>query len=98
MKELEKKVILWAKNKNLLTKDNAKNQYIKSVEEHAEIGRAILKNDLPGIIDGIGDTLVTLIILANQHDTDLETCLQVAWDEIKDRKGKTVNGTFIKDI
>lgn len=98
MKELEKKVILWAKNKNLLTKDNAKNQYIKSVEEHAEIGRAILKNDLPGIIDGIGDTLVTLIILANQHDTDLETCLQTAWDEIKDRKGKTVNGTFIKNI
>lgn len=98
MKELEKKVIIWAKNKNLLTKDNAKNQYIKSVEEHAEIGRAILKNDLPGIIDGIGDTLVTLIILANQHDTDLETCLQVAWDEIKDRKGKTVNGTFIKNV
>jgi NTP pyrophosphatase (non-canonical NTP hydrolase) len=98
MKELEKKVIIWAKNKNLLTKDNAKNQYIKSVEEHAEIGRAILKNDLHGIIDGIGDTLVTLIILANQHNTDLETCLQIAWDEIKDRKGQTINGTFIKNI
>ena len=47
--------------------------------------------------DGIGDVIVTLVILAEQQGLSLEECLQAAWDEIKDRKGKTVNGTFIKE-
>ena len=37
--------------------------------------------------DGIGDTVVTLIILAQQHDMTLQECLQYAYDEIKGRKG-----------
>lgn len=47
--------------------------------------------------DGIGDTVVTLIILAQQQGWTLEECLQYAYDEIKNRKGKTINGTFVKD-
>lgn len=40
---------------------------------------------------------MTLIILAQQQGWTLEECLQYAYDEIKNRKGKTINGTFVKD-
>ena len=49
------------------------------------------------LMDAYGDTLVTLIISAVQHDLLLLPCLELAWNEIKNRTGKTVNGTFIKD-
>lgn len=45
----------------------------------------------------MGDILVTLIILSKQLDLNPEECLQVAYEKIKNRKGKTINGTFIKD-
>ena len=47
--------------------------------------------------DGIGDVVVTLIILAMQNDMDLYECLNQAYNEIKDRKGKNVNGVFVKE-
>lgn len=34
--------------------------------------------------------------IAINEGTNLETCLQVAWDEIKGRTGKMVDGVFVK--
>ena len=62
-----------------------------------EVGAALSRNKLDDLKDGIGDTVVTLIILAQQHGMTLEECLQYAYDEIKGRKGRTINGTFIKE-
>ena len=39
----------------------------------------------------------TLVILAAKHSLTLEECLEAAWDEIKDRKGKTVGNVFVKE-
>ena len=97
MKTTEEKVIEWAKERNLLTQDNAKNQILKTMEELGEVARAELKQDQLGIIDGVGDVLVCLAIYANQRDLDLSTCFDAAYNEIKNRKGKTVKGIFIKD-
>lgn len=47
--------------------------------------------------DAIGDTLVTIIVLAHQLDLDVTKCLGVAYEEIKSRKGKMINGTFVKE-
>ena len=95
--ELEEKVYLWALDKGLITEDNTKQQALKTVEEVGELCKAVLKNDKDGFIDGVGDVMVTLIILARQNGTSALNCLQAAYDEIKGRTGKTVNGTFIKD-
>ena len=95
--ELESNIVKWANDKNLIKKDNGLRQFIKTVEEIGEVARALLKNDKHELIDGIGDVLVTLIILAKQHDLDITSCLDTAYKEIKDRTGKTVDGTFIKD-
>lgn len=44
-----------------------------------------------------GDVMVTMIIMAKQLDIDLAECLEMAYEKIKDRKGKTINGTFVKE-
>ena len=95
--ELEKNITNWANDKNINWYNNHPQQFMKVSEELGETAKAILKNNKEGIIDGIGDTFVTLIILSRQLGLDPVECLNVAWNEIKDRTGKTVDGTFIKD-
>ena len=50
------------------------------------------------IVDAYGDILVTLIISAHQQGIDLEDALASAWEEIRHRKGKLINGMFHKDV
>ena len=95
--ELEERVYLWALDKGLITEDNLKQQALKTVEEVGELAKSILKDDKLEFVDAVGDVMVTLIILARQNGICALTCLQAAYDEIKGRTGKTVNGTFIKD-
>jgi len=95
--ELVTNVTAWAQEKGLLEKQNAPKQMLKIMEEVGETASAILKNDHAKIIDGIGDSLVTLIVLSKQLGLEPLHCLEVAWNEIKDRKGKMVDGTFVKE-
>lgn len=97
IEEIETNVLRWATDKSLITPDNALKQFAKTVEELGETARALLKADKDGIKDGIGDVLVTLAIFAATQGLDLQTCFAAAWQEIKDRKGSTVGGIFIKE-
>ena len=87
----------WAKERGLYDKGDPKTQYIKLMEETGEIGRAILKNDTEQIIDGIGDAVVVLTNLAELVGVPIEECIQEAYNVISKRKGKMINGTFVKD-
>lgn len=98
LEQLETCVVSWAHIRGIATPDNGRNQLLKTVEELGELARATLKNDTAGIKDGIGDVLVTLAIFAETQGLDLNTCLDAAWQEIKDRTGRTENGTFIKNV
>lgn len=95
MNELIKQVKKWSKDKGLDQADS-KAQFTKSVEEIGEIASALCRNDTEALRDGIGDVIVTLIILAQQNNMTLYECLSTAYEEIKNRKGKMVNGTFVK--
>lgn len=95
--EIKDKIIDWAEAKDLLKSENKHQQLVKVMEELGELSKAILKNDVVQQIDGLGDVQVTLIILSKQLGLDYDKCLEAAWEEIKDRKGKTVGGTFIKN-
>lgn len=94
--QLVKQVEQWSINKNLHN-GNSDRQALKFYEEAGEVAAALSRNDKKALKDGIGDTIVTLIILAQQQGWTLEECLQYAYEEIRNRKGKTINGTFIKD-
>ena len=87
----------WAKERGLYAKGDPKTQYIKLMEETGEIGRALLKEDTNEIVDGIGDAVVVLTNLAELVGVPIEECIQSAYDVISKRKGKMVNGTFVKD-
>ncbi len=93
---MKKEILNWAKERNLLEKSNSSKQFIKLVEELGELASAMGKDDIVNIIDAIGDIQVVLIILAAQYNLDVDDCLNTAYLQIKDRKGKTVNGIFIK--
>ena len=87
----------WASKRGLYKKGDPKTQALKLVEEVGETCRAILKGNHSDIEDGIGDCVVVLTNLAHLCDTDIEHCIELAYNEIKDRKGKMDNGTFKKD-
>ena len=87
----------WAEQRGLYNEGDPKTQTLKLMEEAGEICRAVLKKDEPEIIDGIGDCVVVLTNLAHLCDTSIEECIEAAYNEIKGRSGKMVNGTFKKD-
>lgn len=88
----------WAEERNLIKGATPANQMLKMVEELGELAKAIGKKDMPEIIDGLGDCVVVLTILAAQHDLNLEDCIASAYNEIKDRRGKLINGVFVKEV
>jgi NTP pyrophosphatase (non-canonical NTP hydrolase) len=94
---IERKVIEWANERGLIKEENATKQFIKLTEEVGELASALLKKDPYETIDAIGDIQVVLIILCEQLGVNYKQCLESAYNEIKERKGKLVDGTFIKD-
>jgi len=98
--ELEEKVIQWARDRQIIPNSNPRAQLMKTVSELGELADATLKDDGDGIVDGIGDILVTLILYAQLYDPamNLRLCLESAYNTIKDRKGRlTPEGIFVKE-
>ena len=87
----------WAYERGLYAKGDSKTQYIKLMEEAGELAQAILKNDETEVIDAIGDMVVVLTNLAHLRGVSIESCIRSAYSEISNRKGKMINGTFVKE-
>jgi len=105
---LIKKVETWAEERNFYENATPTGQVGKTVEEAQELEDAILSlkradtneewvDSMEHVLDGVGDTLVTLIILCMILDIHIEDTLQMAYNEIKDRKGQWSDGIFIKE-
>ena len=87
----------WADKKGIYEKGDPKTQYLKLMEEAGELSQAILNKNKFEIEDAIGDMVVVLTNLAQLCNLSIETCIESAYIEIKDRKGKMKNGTFVKN-
>jgi len=87
----------WADERGLYDKGDTKTQYLKLMEEAGELGRAILKDDQPEVVDAIGDMVVVLTNLSELAGYNIEHCIDEAYNVISKRTGKMVNGTFVKD-
>lgn len=105
-KELEEKVLEWAGSHDLLHEENSEKQFLKFIEEvfefktemdfysgKSEVLSSVSKNLME---EEMGDIFVTLIILCKQLGIEPIKCLELAYEKIKDRKGETRNGVFIK--
>jgi NTP pyrophosphatase (non-canonical NTP hydrolase) len=86
----------WADERGIYRNGDAKTQFIKLQEETGELARAILKNNKEELIDAIGDAVVVLTNLAALEGLKIEDCVTSAYDVIKSRQGKMINGTFVK--
>ena len=105
--QLQEKVLSWAKDKDLLHSENADKQFMKFIEEVFEFktemdmldncGESLMMINLEHVKDEMGDIFVTLIILCEQIGIDPEECLSMAYEKIKNRRGKTLHGTFVKE-
>ena len=87
----------WAANRGLYEMGDSKTQYIKLQEEAGELAKALLQNDKAEVIDAIGDMVVVLTNLAHLEGVHIETCINTAYKVISKRKGRMLNGTFVKD-
>jgi len=87
----------WAHAKGIYDKGDSKTQYIKLMEEAGELAKALLTNDRAEIVDAIGDIAIVLTNLAALEKLTIEDCIDSAYNEIKGRKGKMNNGTFVKN-
>lgn len=94
--KLDQQVREWAIDKGL-DKASPRDQFLKVSEEVGEVSAALARKDDYKLKDGIGDSTVTLIVLALQKGWTLEECLQQAYNEIADRKGKMIDGVFVKE-
>lgn len=95
MKELIDKTIQWHKDRNLIDGSDDKAQVLKLVQELGELSDSVCKGE--DIMDDIGDMLVIMINICERNSVEMEDCLGVAYDEIKDRKGRMLDGIFIKE-
>ena len=110
--ELSALVLDWADDKDLLHAKNADKQFMKFIEEVFEFKTEVdlwtkvftdserKRLEVPqmhNIKMEMGDIFVTLIILCKQLDIDLMECLEMAYEKISKRKGKTVDGIFYKE-
>lgn len=98
MKSTEKKVIAWATEKGIIFKGNEQAQFNKLHEEVNELAEAVFqKKDEAEILLEAGDVVVVLTNLLAIFDLSITDAFEAAYQKIKNRKGKTQNGTFIKD-
>ena len=95
MDYLFKLIISWADDRNIIKGGTAKDQCLKLIQEVGELSDNLCKGKSP--IDDIGDCMVVLAIIAEQHGLTVKECLEHAYNDIKDRKGQMIDGVFVKE-
>lgn len=96
--ELELKVLRWSEARKIIPNSTALAQAKKAIEEVQELYDALLEGDIQKAKDGVGDTAVCLINVCALLDVNLTDCLELAYDEIKDRKGSlNADGLWVKE-
>ena len=92
---LEKNIVQWHHDRNLIDGATDKDQFMKLIQECGELSDNICKQR--DIRDDIGDIIVVLINITERNGLTLQECMQTAYDDIKDRKGRMVDGVFLKE-
>lgn len=89
------RIIQWHHDRNLIKGSSDKDQVLKLMQELGELSDSVCKgNDLK---DDLGDMMVVMLNIMERNNITMEECLTVAYDDIKDRKGKMIDGIFVKE-
>jgi NTP pyrophosphatase (non-canonical NTP hydrolase) len=93
--ELVKLIEQWHEDRNLIAGSTDKDQVLKLIQELGELSDSVCKEK--DMKDDLGDMLVVMINIMKRNNITIEECLQKAYDDIKDRKGRMVDGIFVKE-
>ena len=91
----EQLICQWHKDRNLIKGSTDKDQYMKLIQEAGELSDSLCKGK--DIRDDVGDMMVVLINIMVRNNLTMKDCLKVAYADIKDRKGKMIDGIFVKE-
>jgi hypothetical protein len=96
--DIENKILIWASQRKIVPNSTPATQLLKAVSEMGELADATIKNHEDEIIDAVGDVMVCLVVYCALRDINLVSCMEVAYDQIKNRKGILLpNGVFVKE-
>ena len=93
--KLVKLIEQWHEDRNLIAGSTDKDQVLKLVQALGELSDSVCKEK--DMRDDLGDMLVVMINIMKRNNITIEECLQKAYDDIKDRKGRMVDGIFVKE-
>lgn len=97
--DVEMKVIQWSEARKIIPNSTPIAQWKKAMEEMDELRDGIAWSKLDETKDAVGDVVVCLINICALLDIDLVECLELAYEEIKDRKGyMNEEGIFVKEV
>jgi NTP pyrophosphatase (non-canonical NTP hydrolase) len=95
---IEMKIIQWSEARKIIPNSTPEVQLLKAMSEMGELADATIKHDKEAVIDAVGDVMVCLINYCALQDIQLVDCMEVAYDQIKNRKGILLpNGVFQRD-
>lgn len=90
-----KNIKKWGAERGITDEDPSR-QLNKLTEELGELAEGFNKKVPEQVKDSLGDMFVVMTLFAEQNGLDIVDCIQTAYETIKDREGKTVDGVFIK--
>ena len=96
--ELDKLVLRveqWHEDRNLIDGSDDKSQVMKLMQELGELSDSVCKGKC--IKDDIGDMLVVMLNICKRNEITLLECLDVAYGDIRDRRGRMIDGVFVKE-
>lgn len=95
LEQYESMIKQWHIDRNLIDGATDKDQVCKLIQEVGELSDSVCKGR--DVSDDIGDCIVVLINIAVRNGLTLEQCMAQAYNDIKDRKGRMVDGIFVKE-
>ena len=95
MEELTKLIFQWHHDRNLINGSSNKDQVLKLIQELGELSDSVCKGN--DVKDDLGDMMVVMLNIMEREGVSMEECLLTAYNDIKDRKGKMIDGIFVKE-
>lgn len=96
--EIEMRIIQWSEARKIIPRATPQSQLNKALSELSELFAAESQNNIAEIRDGLGDVMVCLVNYSALRDIDLVDCMELAYSEIKNRRGELLSdGTFKKE-
>ena len=95
MEELTNLIVQWHHDRNLIDGSSDKDQVLKLIQELGELSDSVCKGK--DVKDDLGDMMVVMLNIMERQGVSMEECLFTAYNDIKDRKGRMVDGIFVKE-